>query len=333
MRAACLYAADDLRIEDVAEPVIVNERDVLLRVEMAGICGSDLHNFHTGQWISRSPSVPGHEFVATVLKTGAGVSALKVGDRVVADSRMPCLTCEKCRSGQGYLCSQMGFVGEVNDGGFAPLTVQAEQQLIRLPDQSVPSHIAVLAEPLAVALHAVNRLGTAVPNDVLVMGAGTIGALTAILLQHRGVRNIALFDTNQERRKIFCKALGLDMPGAGELQNNAFDACIDTTGSVGAFETSLSSVKRGGDLVVVGLYGKNITFDMNRIVEGGLRLSGCAAFDNELEEAVLLLAELAPKLACLTCRQISLDDVPAMYGELSSGASAVQKALIRHDVI
>ena len=164
MRAACLYAADDLRIEDVAEPVIVNERDVLLRVEMAGICGSDLHNFHTGQWISRSPSIPGHEFVATVLKTGAGVFALKVGDRVVADSRMPCLACEKCRSGQEYLCSQMGFVGEVNDGGFAPLTVQAEQQLIRLPDQSVPPHIAVLAEPLAVALHAVNRLGTAVPS-------------------------------------------------------------------------------------------------------------------------------------------------------------------------
>jgi (R,R)-butanediol dehydrogenase/meso-butanediol dehydrogenase/diacetyl reductase len=90
-----------------------------LRITAAGICGSDLHNFRTGQWISRSPSVAGHEFAAEVVELGAGVTGFALGDKVVADSRFWCGTCAACRRGLPQVCETLGFVGEVCDGGFA----------------------------------------------------------------------------------------------------------------------------------------------------------------------------------------------------------------------
>ncbi|NBB83482.1 MAG: alcohol dehydrogenase catalytic domain-containing protein [Alphaproteobacteria bacterium] len=158
MRAVRLHGIGDLRVEEVADPPAPDGDGVRLAVEAAGICGSDLHNFRTGIWMSRLPSTPGHELVATVEAVGPAVTGLSVGDRVVADSRVPCGTCPACRAGRSYLCPAMGFVGEVNDGGFAPTTVLPEHQVLRLPDPGVPARVAALAEPLAVALHAVNRL-------------------------------------------------------------------------------------------------------------------------------------------------------------------------------
>ena len=84
-----------------------------LRVTAAGICGSDLHNYRTGAWISRSPAVAGHEFAAIVDAVGAGVAELQPGDQVVADSRFTCGSCPACRAGRPNVCQHLGFVGEV----------------------------------------------------------------------------------------------------------------------------------------------------------------------------------------------------------------------------
>lgn len=326
MKAVRLYAAGDLRVEDVPDPGPPSGRDVRLEVEAAGICGSDLHNFHTGQWISRAPSTPGHEFVARVAAIGDAVRTLAPGDRVVADSRVPCGTCPTCKTGRGYLCPAMGFVGEVNDGGFAPVTIQDERQLVRLPDQSVPIRIAALAEPLAVAMHAVNRLDPAPGDAVLVLGAGTIGVLAAIDLQQRGIADISLSDINVERQASVCEAFGFRPFTPSDA--GAVDGCIDTTGSPAAFDVALDRVARGGAIAVVGLYGRTLSLDMNRVVEGGLRVSGCAAFDGELADAVASLSSLAEPLGRIASTTVALENVPETYAMLSSGRAAIQKAFI-----
>ena len=95
-----------------------------LKVKAAGICGSDLHIYRTGMWISHLPVTPGHEFAATVAELGADVEGFSPGDLVVADSRANCGSCVHCREGNGNLCLEMGYVGEVSDGGFAEETLR-----------------------------------------------------------------------------------------------------------------------------------------------------------------------------------------------------------------
>src|SRR5262245_50530419 len=122
MRAVRLYSAGDIRVEEIDPPGAPQDGWVRLKVAAAGICGSDLHNFRTGQWITRSPSVAGHEFAGEITDVGGGVEGFGIGDCVVADSRFWCGTCDACKAGRTNVCRSLGFVGEVCDGGFAEFT-------------------------------------------------------------------------------------------------------------------------------------------------------------------------------------------------------------------
>ncbi|MEQ9812211.1 MAG: alcohol dehydrogenase catalytic domain-containing protein [Azospirillaceae bacterium] len=322
-----LYAPGDLRIESVEEAPAPGPGEVRMRVERAGICGSDLHNFRTGQWISRSPSIPGHEFVARVEAVGDGVAALRVGDRVVADSRVTCGRCPACLAGHPIHCAAMGFVGEVNDGGFQRFVTLPARQVSALADQTLPAEVAVLAEPLAVALHAVNRLGARTDRPVLVVGAGPIGALAALILAHRGVETVMLVDRNARRLDRAAAASGALPVSLGDLPHRPAFA-IDATGSAAAVGQTLSELESGGRIALVGLFHGTADLPMNAVVERGLDIVGCAAFDDELGEAIALLTPLADRLACLAAAPVPISGVPGAYSDLLSGESAVIKATI-----
>src|SRR5688572_31458470 len=185
MRAVRLHGIGDLRVEEVPPPAAPEPGWAGLKVLAAGICGSDLHNFRTGQWISRAPSTPGHELCGEITAVGAGVEGLSVGDRVVAASRFRCGTCEACRAGRPNLCERLGYVGEVCDGGFAEELILPVRLLHKVPGFLDPA-IAATAEPLAVALHTVHRLTIPRSKPVLVVGCGPIGGLAALVLAHKG---------------------------------------------------------------------------------------------------------------------------------------------------
>ena len=174
MKAVRLHAQNDLRVESVPAPQAPAAGWVALDIIAAGICGSDLHNFRTGQWITRSPSIPGHELIGRVSALGGGVADLAIGDRVVADSRFWCGGCAACTAGDQHLCERLGFIGEICDGGFAEKTVLPRRLLHRLPED-LADDAAVMAEPVAVALHAVRRLRIEHDAPVLIAGCGPIG--------------------------------------------------------------------------------------------------------------------------------------------------------------
>jgi len=153
MKAVRLHDALDLRVEDVGDPGPPPAGYATVDVRAAGICGSDLHNFRTGQWISRRPSTAGHEFCGRVAAVGDDVEDLKVGDLVAVDSRFYCGRCEACLSGHSNVCDHLGFVGEVCDGGFAE-RANLPARLLHKHDPSLDPATAAMAEPLAVALHA-----------------------------------------------------------------------------------------------------------------------------------------------------------------------------------
>ncbi|MBZ9890616.1 zinc-binding dehydrogenase [Mesorhizobium sp. BR1-1-3] len=333
MKAARLYGPGDLRVEDIATPGAPDAGWVKLRVDAAGICGSDLHNFRTGQWISRSPSTAGHELTGTVTATGEGVDAFAIGDRVVADSRFWCGDCAQCQAGRRHLCASLGFVGEVCDGGFAEQAV-LPARLLHIIDAGLDERVAAMAEPLAVALHAVRRLPKTT-GSVLVVGCGPIGGLAALLLSRTFAGTVLIADRNQSRCARVARVTGariVDLSRdavAAATANAPLLAAIEATGSVAALNQLLGVLDLGGTIAMVGIFHGRLDIDPNTLVEREIGLLGCHAFADELPEAVRMLGELSEPLLALIDQEIGLDDIPAAYERLLAGRSDGLKTIIR----
>jgi (R,R)-butanediol dehydrogenase / meso-butanediol dehydrogenase / diacetyl reductase len=334
VKAVRLHAAGDLRVEDVDAPGTPPPGWVRVDVEAAGICGSDIHNFRTGQWISRAPSVAGHEFAGIVAALGEGVEGLSTGDRVVADSRFWCGECRACRGARPNVCERLGFVGEVCDGGFAEQTLLPARLLQRHAPEVDPA-VAAMAEPLAVALHAVRRLRAEPSEPVLVLGCGPIGGLAALVLAHEGGRKVLVSDRSAERAALVADVTGataVDAEGqalSAALAGQELRYAIDATGSVAALETAIGLLSGGGTLALVGISHGRLDLDPNILVEREIALVGCHAFAGELAEAVAILPALAPAMQRMIGDVVTLDDVPDAYGRLIEGRAMGLKTIIR----
>lgn len=328
MKAVRLYKAGDLRVEDVPMPGEPEAGWVRLDVTAAGICGSDIHNYRTGQWISRAPSTAGHELTGIVTAVGAEVEGFKPGDTVVADSRFWCGECPACRTGRRHLCANLGFVGEACDGGFAEQTVLPARLLAPVSAEIDPA-IAAMAEPLAVALHAVKRLAPKAGDPVLVLGCGPIGGLAALLLSRTHIGPLLLADRNAERAALVARVTGgqvVDLDAT--LDPKPFGA-IEATGSVAALQQLVGVMQGGGTVALVGIFHGRLDIDPNIFVERELSFIGCHAFDDELPEAIAMFGTFESELSQLIDREITLDEVPAAYERLMAGRATGLKTIIR----
>jgi len=333
MRAIRLYHAGDLRLEEVPVPPPPAAGFVNLQVLAAGICGSDLHNYRTGQWISRSPSTAGHEFCARVLAVGAGVDGIHVGDTVVVDSRVSCGQCPACLSGRSNICENLGFVGELCDGGFAE-QVQLPARLLLPYQAAISPRIAAMAEPLAVALHALHRLDAPPGEPVLIVGCGTIGGFCALLLANIHQQPLLLAEPNTQRLHLVSTVTGGQpcalTPAAlnDALQGRRLRYAIDASGNARAIQTTLELMAGGGALALVGISHSGFTLDPNLLVEKEIALLGCHAFNHELPQALALLPELAPQLEQLSEVIAALEAIPQTYERLLNGGSCTLKSIV-----
>lgn len=334
MKAVRLYAAGDLRVENITPPPAPKAGEVRLTVTAAGICGSDLHNYRTGAWISRSPSVAGHEFAGVIAAIGEDVIGFEVGDAVVADSRVTCGVCAACRGGRPNVCEKLGFVGEVCEGGFAEDVVLPTSLLIKAP-AGIDAAALAMAEPLAVALHAVKRLSAPAGSPVLIAGCGPIGGLAALLLAERHDGPVLVADRNADRAGRVAEVTGariVDLSPdavAEALAGAPLLAALDATGHPGVIGTLVDLVAPGGTLALVGIGHGGLVLDPVRLVEREIALVGCHAFQDELPEVVALMPALEGRLLALVDETIDLDGVPAAYARLLAGRSIGLKTIIR----
>lgn len=334
MRAVRLHGAGDLRVETVPAPGRPAPGWVRLTVSAAGICGSDIHNFRTGQWITRAPSIAGHELAGVVAELGDGVEGFAPGDAVVADSRFWCGECAACRAGRHLLCERLGFVGEACDGGFAEEIVLPARLLIPVTPAVDPA-VAAMAEPLAVALHAVKRLAPRPGEPVLVVGCGPIGGLAALVLARDHDGPVLVADRNEARASLVAqvadaRAVALEPDALRAALGGALPgAAIEATGSPAALGALVGAVEGGGRVALVGIYHARLDLDPNLLVERELAMIGCHAFTDELTEAVARLGALQGDLLRLVDRQIGLDDVPEAYRRLIRGEAQGLKTIIR----
>src|SRR5437868_10200478 len=195
-----IHAKEDLRIEAAEDPQI-GPGQVLIRLGAGGICGSDLHYYfegRNGSFVIREPLVPGHEASGVVAKVGESVTRVKPGDKIAVSPSQACGRCDYCREGREHLCRNMRFLGSASlfphvQGMFSEYFVLGERQCYPVAGDISLGELA-FAEPLAVAMHAVNRGPVLVGKSVLITGAGTIGCLTVIAARLAGAREITVSD-------------------------------------------------------------------------------------------------------------------------------------------
>lgn len=335
MKSARLHEKRDIRFEEVPMAPIPEAGQVRVKVAYAGICGSDIHNFKTGQWITRKPSIAGHEFSGVIESAGNGVSDFKVGDRVAADSRVYCGECPNCRSAHQHLCDKLGFIGEAIDGGFAEYITLPAHLLVKCKPEA-RLDVAALAEPLAVALHALAKVNAPKGSPILIIGCGPIGALCAMAANLIDERILLVSDINQDRQTHICS-----LTGANPVDLNTFDQfdnqtqkpvrhIIDTTGNVGVISQLIGQLS-GASLALVGIGEGSFTLDPVHLVEREIAIVGCHAFSTELAKAVRMLETYPNDFAALIGPMISLEQVPAVYDHISSGRAEGIKTMILID--
>lgn len=236
MKAYVLHGIKDLRYEEIEKPSLQNG-EVLVKVQAAGICGSDIPRIYTTGTYSY-PLIPGHEFSGEVTETGAGVHQKWLGKRVGVFPLIPCRECVPCSRKEYETCRHYSYLGSRTDGGFAEYVAVPEWNLIELPER-VSYEQAAMLEPMAVAVHAMRRVqelhqDNGQEKKVVVYGLGTIGILLTMFLKEAGVQNVLVVGNKEFQKQMVCKLGVLAEQYCDSRKESAHDWIMQQTKGLGA---------------------------------------------------------------------------------------------------
>lgn len=317
------------RVEELPRPLL-EEGDVLLRVEACGVCFSDLHKIRF-RTLNR-PTVLGHEVAGTVVEIGGTERPFSVGDRVVAAHHVPCLKCHYCERESFSMCRQFKATN-LDPGGFAEF-VRVPAMHVESVAFPIPDHLsfleASLMEPLGCCLRAVERAGIRTGDVVVLVGLGSIGLLMMQLIRHAGAECLGL-DLDR-RRGEFARSLGLDAsfagPGAGfeealtRLANGrGADAVVLTAATPGLVGAVSSWLRDGGTLLAfASLYPESeVTLDWNELYYREINIvTTYSSAPGDLREALDLLGNGAVRVAPLTGHPFPLEQFDNAVAALES---------------
>jgi L-idonate 5-dehydrogenase len=305
MRGVVIHAPKDLRVEEIpAAPL--GPRDVRVRIQAGGICGSDLHYYHDGGFGAvriREPMVLGHEIAGTIDEVGAEIRRLTPGIRVAVNPSRPCDVCQFCREGLHQHCLDMRFFGSAMrfphvQGAFRQSLIVNETQAIPMPTTLTTAE-AAMAEPLAVCLHAVRQAGPLLGKSVLVTGCGPIGSLIVLSARYAGAADIVATDVTPFPLEI-AERVGASSTinvakDSAKLASHAqgkgtFHVLFEASGNEAALRSALDVVRPGGVVVQVGI-GGDMKLPISVIVAKEIELRGSFRFDEEFEMAVELMGK------------------------------------------
>jgi threonine dehydrogenase-like Zn-dependent dehydrogenase len=302
----------ELRIEDVPEPV-AGQDDVIVSVQAVGICGSELEGFASGSPFRKPPLIMGHEF--------AGVRE-DTGERVVVNPLVACGRCDACQRGQGNICRNRTIVGIQRAGAFAERVAVPERNCHVLPE-GMAFEAGALVEPLANAVHAFRlaQRDEPPPRRIGVIGAGTLGLMTAYVARRRGVAEIEIADISELRRTVAGEA-GFD---AVERLSGEFDLVFDAVGSARTRADSVELLRPGGASIWIGLHGADAGFDGFDLIRNEKRVLATFCYtDGDFREAI----GLADALDREWVRSTPLEDGVGAFYELLRGPTPSVKTML-----
>ncbi len=336
MKAAVFSGIRQIEVRDVPRPE-PNPDEVLIRIAYCGICGSDLEAFQTGMY--EPGLVPGHEFSGTLVEIGSEVTGWQVGDRVVSRDASPCGKCASCREGRLDACESLNMFGITQDGAWADYAKILATDLHRLPD-SVSLRQGALVEPLSVALHGVRRSKQKPGDQVLVMGAGPVGLLTLQCALLAGARSIVVTEIDDTRAALASR-LGASAV-LNPLRENVGVALADLTchrgpdvvyvcsGAPSALSEAVSLVRKGGQILVLGICVSPVETDYMTIAMNELSVQGSYLGWAEAPAAIDYIAQGRVQVAPLVSHEIELQDIVTQGMDvLERPGSGAVKILVR----
>lgn len=297
MRASVLHAVGDLRIEErpVPEP---GPGEVLIRVGVCGVCGSDATEFGRGLVLAQPPVTMGHEFAGVVEAVGPGVSAPPVGATVVCGAGVSCGECKPCRQGRTNLCRRYSTIGFHHDGGLAGYVTAPANIVLDVSDTGLPMDTLGLTQPMAIAVHAVRRSGLRAGQDAVIVGVGGIGAFITFAAAATGAR-VLVVDRDEERLELGLRLgaasalLAGSTPLRDKLAELGMDADVffEVSGSAPGLASVLEAAEQGSTIVPVGIQRGEPALPLGRWTLNEYLIVGTVAhvFAVDFPEAVRLL--------------------------------------------
>lgn len=305
--------------------------EVLLRVDAASICGTDLHLFNWDDWAAENlvpPRILGHEIAGTVIAAGPGVTRVREGDLVGVESHLVDWTCAQCRRGQMHLCRNLRVIGVHTDGGFAERVVIPETNAIE--SNGLDPAVVALQEPMGNAVHAA-FVEPIERRAVLVTGCGPIGLCAVGIARAAGASVVIATDTEPFRLELALQmgahhALDARSPEAlaaiaDATGGDGVDVVLEMSGAAPALDQALAAVTRGGSISLLGIFSASVAVELSDLViMKGLRIHGIYGrrMYDTWERTQSLLRAGGLDVTPIITHRLPLDEWPAAFDLLAS---------------
>ena len=324
------HSKQGLWLEDVPDPKI-GINDVLIKIARTAICGTDMHIYNWDSWAQATipvPMVVGHEFVGHIVDVGSNVNDFRPGQLVSGEGHVVCGRCRNCMAGRRHLCAQTSGVGVDRAGAFA--------EYLALPMSNVWEHrpgidldVAALFDPLGNAVHTALQYDL-VAEDVLITGAGPIGAMAAAVCKYAGAKNVVITDINPERLAL-AKTLGATHTVDVRTENLAdvqrqlgmsegFDVGLEMSGNPAGFRDLLANMCHGGKIAILGIPAQEMAIDWRQVIFNMLTLKGI--YGREMYETWYKMSSMIDSgldISAVITHRLGYEDFQQGFDAMNSG--------------
>ncbi|MCK3658328.1 alcohol dehydrogenase [Pasteurellaceae bacterium Pebbles2] len=319
-----LIKPNHVEIEQINSPT-KKDTDVLIKVEAMGICGSDIGAYRGTNPLVTYPRILGHEIVGTVIESGIGMpNNIKVGDRVILDPYVYCGNCYPCSIGRTNCCEHLNVLGVHIDGAMQEIVRHPAKLLVKAP--SMPVAELALAEPLTISLHAIHRTKVKAGEHVVIIGAGTIGLMAALVAKIYGA--IPILVDILDKRLEYAKSIGIshcinpskenDLDIIRSITNGKMaEAVIEASGANISIQNTLKYASFAGRIGLTGWPKTETSLPTNIITFKELDIVGARTSKGEFEEALTLLSTGKINPNDIISKIIKFDELPDYIKELS----------------
>jgi L-iditol 2-dehydrogenase len=342
VKAIVLTGIRQMKMANVPEPTMKKDDDVLLKVEVAGICGSDVHYYETGRigsQIVEYPFVVGHECAATVKAVGSAVTRVKVGDEVVVDPAVSCNECDQCRQGRENTCRRLRFLGTPGQGNGCLCEYIVMPQGSCFPTKgAITLEQGVLCEPFAIGVYSVKEARMPKKATVAILGSGPIGLSCMAAAQAENTKAIYMTDKIRERMEIAKKA-GAVWVGNPEKQDIVkeilkqhrlgMDVVFECAGQQETIDEAVELLKPGGKLMLIGIPRlERISFIIDKIRRKEITIVNVRRQNHCTQMAIDLIATGRAKVDFMITHRFKLEQTQQAFDMVAEYRDGVIKALI-----
>jgi L-iditol 2-dehydrogenase len=311
-RAAVMPELGRIEITDVPYPHLTG-RDVVVRVEAVGVCGSDVTYYRHGRigdWVVEGPIILGHEVAGQVHEIGPDVTQVKVGDRVAIEPGTPCRDCRDCLAGRYHLCPDLEFLATPPyDGALLQYLAIDERNLFPMPD-SMTFEEGAMCEPLSVGIWACRRAGLQPGDHVLVTGAGPVGIFAAQTARALGAGAVTITDVSPFRLAM-AERLGFATEHGERPGDDRFDVLLECSGAPGVLAQGLARLRTNGRAAMVGMPKHPVELPLSNLNVNELTIGLVNRYAHTWPTAIALISSGRVDAASVVTHHFPLDEAEA----------------------